>query len=303
MGSLLEPVLRRICYGRLSEVNWFRTDWQRGGAMTGYATYLDDAGKPQPVVVKLPVPPGELGWLTRLQNWPDIVPKAYAYDADLGGYDMAWVVMERIGYGPLGSAWNGREFDLLVEAVGRFYSAAATVPVNAAPPYRDWTAIFHKTRENIHRHQVANEQRWNHALKKANRKLKEWLSIWNDRPVDHWCHGDLHLANAMTRQPAPQGPAVLLDFGQTHAGHWVEDAIYFEHLFWPRRHRLAGRKLCSLIAHERKRLGLRVEADWPRLASIRRALLAIGVPATLDFDGEPHHVEAALGVLEIEAGA
>ncbi|MCX5659956.1 MAG: hypothetical protein NTW19_09575 [Planctomycetota bacterium] len=59
LGALLEPALRQTCGGRLSEVNWFRTDWQRGGALTGYATYRDDDGQPQPVVVKLP-PAAEL---------------------------------------------------------------------------------------------------------------------------------------------------------------------------------------------------------------------------------------------------
>src|SRR5690606_39370794 len=30
-GSALEPVLRQACGDRLSAINWFRTDWQRGG--------------------------------------------------------------------------------------------------------------------------------------------------------------------------------------------------------------------------------------------------------------------------------
>lgn len=302
-GASLEPVLRRACGGRLSSVSWFRTDWQRGGALTGYASYLDEDHSAQPAVVKLPVPPGERQWLERLQASDGLVPKLYAHGDALNGYDMAWIVMERLPHGPLGSAWGGKEFDLLVEAAGRFYVAAGEIPLSGDLPQRDWEKIFHEARENIIKeHDVAHEQRWKTALKKTHRKLKEWIRIWNDRPTDHWCHGDLHLANAMTRCPAPGGPAVLLDFAITHVGHWIEDAIYFEHLFWARRHRLGGRKLCSQIAHERKRLGLRVDPDWPRLASVRRALMAMTTPAILNLDGDRNHVEAALEVLEIEVG-
>jgi len=96
---------------------------------------------------------------------------------------------------------------------------------------------------------------------------------------------------------------VLIDFAEVHAGNWIEDATYFEHLFWARRQKLGGRKLCSQIAHERKKRGLPVDPDWPRLASIRRALLAMSTPALLQYDGDPHHVHAALEVLETEVRA
>lgn len=300
---MLERVLRETCAGRLSEVNWFRTDWQRGGALTGYATYLDDDAQPRPVVVKLPVPPGERQWLVHLQAFQDVVPRVYAHGSAVGAYDFAWLVMERLNHGPLGASWSGHEFDLLIEAAGRFYAAAEGVKIDQPALAKDWEMIFKRSRDNIHRHNLAHEQRWANAFKKAHRKMKEWLAVWDARPTDHWCHGDLHLANAMSRRPAPEGPALLFDFAQAHPGHWIEDAVYLEHLFWSRRHRLQGRRLCSQLAHERKRLGLRVEPDWPRLASIRRALVALTVPATLDTDGDPHFIESALQVLEIEVGA
>lgn len=303
-GSSLEPILHHTCAGRLSPIAWFRTDWQRGGALTGYATYTDESNIKRDVVVKLPVPPGERTWLERLQPHAGIVPRLFAHGESLNGYDLAWVVMERLPHGPLGQAWEGKEFDLLVEAAGRFYAAAQQFPVDRPAPARDWEKLFEQARSHIiGTHDVAHEQRWKTAIKKAHRKLKEWLTIWNHRPVDQWCHGDLHLANAMTRVSPPAGPAVLLDLAEVHPGYWVEDAVYFEHLFWARRHRLQGRKLVSQIAHERKRLGFKVEADWPRYASIRRALMAMSTPALLHFDGDPHHVQAALEVLEMEVGA
>ena len=300
MGANLEPILREACAGRLSAVSWFRTDWQRGGALTGYADYTAGDGAAHRAVVKLPVPPGERLWLKRLQPYRDIVPQLHADGEALNGYDMAWLVMERCDFGPLGQAWDGGEFDLLVEAAGRFYLAARDFHADAPTAPRDWDKILDQSRGHIHKHDLAHEQRWKTALKKAHRRLKEWSKTWSDRPTDGWCHGDLHPGNAMTRSGPPAGPAVLLDFALTHAGHWIEDAVYFEHLFWARRQRLGGRKLCSQIAHERKKLGLKVESDWPRLASTRRALVAMSTPAFLQLDGDPHHVQACLEVLEAE---
>lgn len=299
-GSALEPALRAACDDKLSAISWFRTDWQRGGALTGYATWSNDGEGPQQVVVKLPVPPIEQQWLIRLQPPGDIVPRVFAHGDTVGPYDIAWLVMERLPHGPLGQAWKGNEFDLTIEALGRFYNAARSVPLEGKSLSKDWAKIIAMGRENLRQHDVAHGQRWSQALKKAKHKLDDWLRQWNRRPIDGWCHGDLHLANAMSRTPAPHGPALLLDFAQARIGHWVEDAVYFEHLFWARKHRLGGRKICSLVAQERKKHGLLVDPDWPRHAAIKRALLALCVPANLTLDGDPLHVEAALEVLEAE---
>ncbi len=303
MGAMLEPVLQQACDQRLSNISWFRTTWQRGGAATGYATFRDDAGIEQLVVVKMPVPPNELRWLEYLQPYPNVAPKLFAHGSTLGSYDLAWVVMERLPHGPMNSQWAGHEFDMLIEAAGRFYQATAAAAVGELPKEKDWKKILDMARRHIAEdHDVQHEQRWKNALKRSQKKLPAWLSIWNNRPRHHWIHGDLHLANALTRSPAPQGPAVLIDFAEAHPGHWVEDAVYFEHLYWARKQRLGGRKLVSQLAHERKKLGLHVDADWPTLAATKRALLAMSTPAMLQADGDRHHVEAALAVLEIEVG-
>jgi len=301
LAAALGPVLVETCAGKLSDVRWFRTDWQRGGAATGFATFHDDAGA-HPAVIKLPVRPRERQWLERLQPYANVAPKLYASGDLLGGYDVAWVVMERLPHGPLGKKWGGAAFDLVIEAAGRFYAASEDFPVRIEPPKKNWDKILDTARAKARRHSVANEQRWGRALKGAHKLLKEWLSIWRDRPVDEWCHGDLHLGNAMSRTPAPQGPAILLDYAELHAGNWLEDAVYFEHIYWSRPDLLDGRKICAALAHERKRLGLKIEEDWPRLASVRRALLAMSTPAMLEHDGAPQHVAAALEVLEREVG-
>jgi aminoglycoside phosphotransferase (APT) family kinase protein len=300
-GTLLEPALRAACEERLSAVTWFRADWQRGGALTGYATYRDEQGE-HAAVVKLPVPPCERHWLVQLQGTEDVVPRVYAHGESVGGYDLAWVVMERLAHGPLGSAWEGGEFDLLAEAAGRFYAVASRFPLAGEPIRRDWEHIFHLSRESVHAQSLAEAQRWNTALKKAHRRMRRWVAAWEDREIEDWCHGDLHLGNAMTREAAPSGPAVLLDFAQTRPDHWVSDAVYFEHLYWARPARLGGRKLCKLIAQQRKKLGLKVDEQWAGLAEVKRALLAMSTPAMLKHDGDPQHVHAALGVLERAVG-
>lgn len=301
-GSPLEPALVRACRGQLSSVCWFRTDWQHGGALTGYATYQDERGGDHPVVVKLPVVPHERQWLIRLQRYSDVVPRVYAQGESLNGYDMAWVIMERLPHGPLGPSWNGHEFDLLVDAVGRFYNAARDFPVTGPALEEDWELILQRAREQTSRLGHAREKRWNKALKQARRKLKDWVEAWRERPVDQWCHGDLHLANAMTRHPAPNGPALLLDFALTHPGNWVEDAVYLEFQYWAHRDQLGGRKICQLIARQRRALGLPVDSQWSRWASIRRAMLAIRTLTIGRHRNDPSHVQAALSLLEAQVG-
>lgn len=297
IGQMLEPVLQQECQGRLSSISWFRTDWQRGGAVTGYATFTEEDIE-HPVVVKLPVPPCERHWLVELQQTEHVVPRVFAHGDAIGSYDLAWVVMERMPCGPLGAAWQGAEFDLLIETIGRFYKAAAEVPLHGKPRQRDWQAIYQTARQRVKAASVPEHQRWNNALKKAGKKLDKWIDAWQQRPIDGWVHGDLHLANAMTRKPAPAGPALLFDFALTRIGNWVEDAIYFEHLYWAKRDRLNGRKLASLIAKQRKAHDLPVDADWAQLAEVERALLAMSVPARLGDENKPQHIAAALEVLE-----
>ena len=300
-GAGLEKALVDACGGQLTEIHWFRTDWQRGGALTGYGVYAT-GDEPVKVVAKLPVPPRELRWMRRLQedqhDAGPVVPRLVDSGIELGGYDLAWVVMERMTHGPLSALWNGNEIDLLVEACGRFYQASQHVAVDQPPRAEDWPGILHRARKHLRLHSVADEQQWNKAIKALQKKLDAALAQWNAREVNHWCHGDLHLGNAMTHAAPPDGPALLFDLAEVHAGHWIEDAIYFEHLFWGHEDRLCGRKPTKLIAAQRKARGLPMDADWPRLAHIRRALLAGGTPAYLSQEGNHGHLAGALAVLK-----
>lgn len=300
-GSSLEPALLEACGGRLSELRWFRTDWQRGGAVTGYARWCGTEGEAADVVVKLPVPPQELRWLERLQmngEATPIVPRLYESGVELGGYDFAWVVMERLRYGPLDAGWGGAEFDLLIEAAARFQAGASQFALEGEPPTEDWPALLEEARRALRECVLGDVQRWKGALKKLKKKLKPMLSDWADRAELGWCHGDLHLGNAMTHQPPPAGPAVLFDLARVRVGHWIEDGVYFEHLFWTTPQRVNGRDLVKALSQERKRLELPVDSSWPRLANIRRVLLAVGNLAAQSRRPDPAQAQAALVTVE-----
>ena len=296
-GAALAPVLLEICGDRLQRVRWFRTDWQRGGALTGFCDWIDDQGQTREAVVKMPVPPAERRWLVRLSS-DEITPRVYAHGTSLGGYDLAWVIMERLPHGPIGRKWDGQMVPLLAEAAAHFYASTRVVPPEDEPKRRDWPTLLRHARDHATPQMLPEAQRWKKALKAADRKLDGWLEAWRARPHDTWCHGDLHLGNAMTRVAPPGGPAVLFDLANIHTGHWVEDAVYFEHLYWANPDRLGGHKPVKLVAHYLKEFGLSPGDHWPELANLKRALLAMAAPGLMDLKGGKPHVEAALQILE-----
>ena len=300
-GASLEPVLLSTCDGRLAAVQWFRSDWQRGGALTGYAAWADE-NTSRPAVVKLPVPPQELLWLERLQSdqhdCGQVVPTLYEGSSELGGYDLAWCIMQRMRYGPLDAAWNGAEVQLLAEVAARFHAAARRYPIDQPARLEHWDQTLDRARQAISALTLPDPQRWNKTLKAMHKRLPMILRHWSDRPIEDWCHGDLHLANAMTDAPPPAGPAVLFDLALVHPGHWTEDAVYFESVFWSNPTRLHDTDVVKAIAVARKQLGIKGDPHWPRWANIRRALLATATPVQQSTRPEPAQLHAALGVLE-----
>ncbi|MEM1354861.1 MAG: aminoglycoside phosphotransferase family protein [Planctomycetota bacterium] len=297
MGAALAPVLVEVCGRRLTPPRWFRTDWQRGGALTGFSTWTDERGQQHDTVVKMPVPPVERRWLVDLSS-DEITPRVFAHGGELGGYDLAWVVMERLPYGPIGKKWGADGIRMLCEAAAAFYTLTSAVPIEPPPPHRDWHAQLKRARDHVSKTTVRESQRWRKALKGASKKLDKWLEVWRAREMTSWRHGDLHLGNAMSRHAPPGGPAVLIDLPSVGPGHWVEDAVYFEHLYWANPAGLYGHKPAKLIARQLHALGLSPGENWPELANIYRALLAMSLPARLDAEGGGGRALAALGVLE-----
>ncbi len=297
LAGSLEPVLAEACEGKLSTVTWFRTDWQRGGAATGTADFDESSDKPAKVVVKLPVVQRELEWMRRLQAGDGddaVVPKLYASGQTLAGYDLAWLVIERFDHGPLGLHWHDDHIRRIAEAAARFHAAAARWPVDQPPKSEPWDDELKQSQQSLKINPLPRRQEWRTAVKTLRHRLGRLLEHWDARDVDQWLHGDLHLANAMSRVSMESGPVCLIDLAEIRAGHWVEDAVYLERQLWARPRRLKATYPVKAIAAARKRTGLPVEEDYPRLAMIRRALLAGTAPCFLKSEGDSRHLEACL---------
>lgn len=300
-GESLEPALREACGGRLGEVTWFRASWQHGGAATGTAAWSGPSGSIE-AFVKLPVGPVEHAWSTLLTG-PDEgpTPRVLAEGRELGGHDLAWLVTEKLGGGSLASNLDGSGVQEILSTLARFQRAALEKrAVDEPPPRRDWAGLVERARELVRAHGIAEEQRWNEALKKVQRVVGVLGQRWEGRPVNSWCHGDLHPGNAMRR--GVSGGCVLVDLALVHAGHWIEDAVYLERQYWAKPELLCGVKPVSLLGKLRREAGL--PGDDPggpsagELANLRRVLMAAVVPAFLDREGHPRYTHAALEVLE-----
>lgn len=345
LAHMLEPVLLAACQGRLSEIQWFKSAWQAGGAATGFARFAVDGHEPVDVVVKLPVGPAEFRWTTVLGGLDGVsramdgagdqerslevsagyacamgpTPRVYAAGTELGGYDLAWLVVERFAGPPLSSAISAGALRDLLETAAEWYALAERVrPIaRAGVPTKDWGALIDRARRTIPDCGIENDQRWNEAVKRVQKLLPRLLSVWNARPINTWCHGDLHPGNAM-RRPQPfafagrrggggsgssdtqcgQGGCVLIDLALVHPGHWVEDAVYLERLFWGRTERLGGVKPVSVLAQARRERRLDAGEDYTLLANVRRVLMAACVPCFLEHEGHPKYVRAGLEHLE-----
>ena len=330
--GLAQPLVE-ACGGRLDTITWFHTDWQRGGAATGRSRWTDDHGNQVRVVVKLPVNNRELLWMRRLQptpgdTTPPVVPRLVAGDETIGGYDLAWIVIEHLPHGPLGGHWHDGHVPRIAEAAARFAMAAAAYPVDREPRHEEWSRLVSHAREAIKVNVPAERQRWSAALKSVTLRLDALVAEWEARTPIEWLHGDLHLANAMwrdgpdardapgtddgfgrtgaggstgaqhPREPLHHGPVCLIDLAEVHPGHWTEDAVYLERQLWARPERLAPCKPVRAIADARGAVGLDNGHDFMRLAALRRLLLAATAPAFLKSEGSPTYLGACLERLE-----
>ncbi|MCA9293836.1 MAG: aminoglycoside phosphotransferase family protein [Phycisphaerales bacterium] len=310
LGPQLEPLLLQAGDGKLTDIHWFRTQWQRGGAATAHASF-DGGDGPREVVIKFPVGPREYRVLTELSAVDEApTPVVVMHGTELGGFDFAWIVMEQLPGEPLKVDHGKKDFMRIAEAAAGFYDHAASHwPVDGKLRESDWAMLMERGREVLRDNPISHVQQWNEAVKHAQKVLPSLLTRWRARHVDTWCHGDLHLGNAMMR---PNGSAwcngqahedeagrcILLDFAEVHAGHWIEDALYLERVHWANPELLKKVKPVQLIAKARKARGLEVEEDYAELAHIRRVLMAACAPAFLEREGHPAYMEAALQVLE-----
>jgi len=311
LGPTLLPQLNEQCHGQLIDIRWFRTDWQRGGAATAYATLAPDAQHPRSreVVIKFPIGPREYRVLVALGRTEAPTPRIAFHGTELGSFDMAWIVMERIAGQPLKAEPTKTSFSMCAESLAEYYACSQRCwPLKEHETSTDWTDLISKARESAKLHAIPDAQRWSNAIHKVQRILDHLLVKWHTRPVNAWCHGDLHLANVMLRSPdSPwntngmehdaKPKAILLDFAGVRCGHWIEDAVYLERQYWANPEVSSTIKPVSLIAKARRKAGLDAD-DYTQLASIRRILVAACVPAFLDREGHPSYLAAALSMLE-----
>jgi hypothetical protein len=299
------PALREACDGRLGPIEWFRSSWQHGGAATGLSDW-NEGGASIPAIVKLPVPPIEHRWTVLMgDGCHGPTPRVLAHGDSLGGRRVDWLVLERLPGAPLSAQLDQQAVLDLVRTAAVFQKQAAErCPLEPAPPDKDWHELVDRARGVVRMHGIPEEQRWNDALRLVQKSLGSLVARWRARPIDAWCHGDLHPGNALRRAPsdAPDAsPAVLIDLALVHPGHWVEDAVYLERLHWARPGLLHGVKPVAALAKARRELGLPTDEPggaYVNVANLRRVLMAAVVPAFLDREGHPAYTHAALEVLE-----
>lgn len=318
LAASLAPALIEACgrlgsEDRLRGIEWFRSSWQAGGASTAFAEYIRDDGLRVPCLVKLPVGPSEYRWTVGLGKSEGTdtarrpTPRVYAAGMELGGYDLAWVVLERIDGPSLSQGMDQTSVEDLLTTVVDWYERAGGVRslAEGTPPRKeDWHRLVTRAREACKSHALAESQRWNEALKQVQKILPRLVDRWEARPINAWCHGDLHPGNALRRSGGNGGAGdhscVLIDLALVHPGHWVEDAVYLERLFWAKPELLCGVKPVSFVAKLRKERGLGNGAtdDHANLANIRRVLMAATALAFLAHEGHPKHVHASLEQVE-----
>lgn len=318
LASTLDPQLHKACHGRLGQISWFRATWQHGGAGTGFSTWSlpDGTGHREiPCVVKMPIGYSEYFWTKRLglvapNEWNEPrslalpTPRVLAAGFELGGYDLAWVVMERFANPPLAMERTESSMWALFETAAEFQAAAILEkPLDSgsiqAP--QDWAGLVEKGLEALHENEIQNNNRWINALEKVQGGLDGIVDCWKNRQIDTWCHHDLHPHNAMRREtqdPKIHGHCTLIDLAMVAPGSWVEDALYMERLFWGREQMLCNIDPLKTLAATRESIGLPCSDDSFELADVRRVLMAASAPAFLRTEGDPVYLNAALGVIE-----
>ena len=315
LGVHLGPALHEACGDRLGEIEWFRSAWQRSGAATGRTWWRLPSGDVIPAIAKVPVGYLEWRWTTELgaadpMRWdaPDEplppVPRVLASGYELGGYDIAWLVVERVAGTTLRDALGHGSLTRLFKAVAMFHAMSTGIrPINGVGKrsQTNWAKLLTRARESCVDNAMEDQKRWLRAIDATCEALPVLTELWDNRRIDTWCHGDVHPGNAMFRSidgGETAGPCVLIDLGMIHAGHWVEDALYMERLHWGRPEMLCGIHPEAMLASTRREYGLAVEPDDAVIADVRRILMGATSPAFLEQEGSPAYLHAALEHVE-----
>lgn len=234
-----------------------------GASALHFSARLTASG--QPVLLKVNVADEQLWWTRALAaSFPEQLPQVFAMGDHLCDERLGWVLWERVR-GGLHPGWQGREFDLLLDAGVRFQLAARTLADSAqaagAIDELDERQLAELLEQGVRRG----------APGPASRVL--------DRLSAHWawvtatceteiCHGDLHMANALCRELPPNGTALLIDHHPTRMPWACEPAK--PEILNAEPSRAGCRDLVTKQAAIRQRYGLAVpaDADLARLQAI-----------------------------------
>ena len=239
------------------------------------------------VIIKVGTSARENFWCTELnRRAPDLVPRVYAAGSRLGEIDVHWLASEAIPYGPLGDSWNGREFELMLDAGIRFYQNTCLI----ADPTLDATS----------RTEVSG---WLEGgiRQRCPGPVDGLLSRFDD----HWkfilakcgsetCFEDFHLCNGLMRDPPPEGErAVLIDI-HPNRRPWILDPAYLQVLNSGDRNRPGHRDLVARMAAKRREAGL-ASLEGSDLDTATK--IALGWMAARQWqperaDWEPHYRKA-----------
>lgn len=294
LASSLEPVLKKQTNNQLTDIHWFRTDWQRGGAATGFATWENGDSDCADVVVKLPVVRRELRWTRRMQEAGGVAPMLLASGEQLSGYDLAWMIIERFPVGPLGKHWENNNIARIADAAARFTLAATEYQIDQLGRKEDWKKLLTDAKKSVRENHIESGSKWKKSHSLLTKKLHQLMDIWRGRRIDQWLHGDLHLANAMCRSNESDAKVALIDLAEVHAGHWIEDAVFLERQLWGHKSRLKETKPVHAMAVARRAHGLRVDDDYSDLVDIRRLMLAATAPCFMRSEGDPRYLASCL---------
>ena len=242
----------------------------------------------QAVVLKVGVTEAERYWTTHLSHTaPDLFPPLLAADhlpARAGQPPIHFLALERIPYPLIGPAWEGRQTNMLLDAVARFYQAArSVVPTHLSVlsfdevqrwladagvknPPGDWRRVFAHAEEDY-----------------------AWLAQTCPFEV---CHGDLHVGNALSRTPPPDGRALLIDLSPVRQP-WVFDAAWVEVCAWANQPQRGTGYTIRYLADRRRALGFHA---LPKNVQEKAARIALGWLAIRLWD--PDHLEFMPGFQE-----
>ena len=320
LASTLGGDVIEQCRGQLGEISWFKTTWQHSGAGTGFATWTTKKGVEIECVVKVPIGYREYYWTKRLglvheDDWERssslslATPRVLAAGYELGEHDFAWLVMEKFKNPPLASSLDASSMWEIFEAAAEFQAAAVLeeiVDPKKLPKGKEWGADLEKAIREVDAHAMEHAERWTRAIERVLENLGVFADRWINRSVDTWCHHDLHARNAMRRisnNPEIHGRCALIDLALVAPGHWVEDALYIERLYWGHEDLMCGVDPVETLGRCRVALGLPVDGDSEEIAGVRRVLMAATCPNYLRTEGNQLYLNAALERLEHLLGA